>query len=1178
MPRGEARCAICLGPLDASGGCRACGSGTGVGAAPALPPADERTPPAPGDEVGGFVVQKRLDDGGMGHVLLAHDPGLDRKIALKLLHRRLVGDRRAEERFVREGRALAGVEHAHVVKVYAVGAWRGWPYIAMEYVEGTPLSALARGGRTSIAQALRIAEDVAAALAAIHAARIVHHDVKPANVVLRHRDGSACLLDFGLARSLGVTTDASGAAGTPFYMAPEQIAGRRVDQRGDVYSFGVTLFELLTGRVPHEDADGGGFFHSAMRRDAPLVSTRRPDAPHGLDALLARALARAPELRHPDGRALLAEIRELRRRLEGGDDAPAAEVREPTTAELAPPDDPGEEMPLVGRDSEYAAAARALAGVSDGRGCVVLIEGGPGSGKSRLVRDLERRARADGLVVLRCCGAEMAASPFAAVRGALLDHARAAGAAGPDAAADLLSTSSPDDAPLVPALRRLLDPNRPGADVPQDKSTLIQSALALFRVAARERPAALFIDDLHLVDEGSLDVIVALAEESASMRLALVAASRPATLLGRESALASRRPRLRAAAGKSVIELGPLSEAAVASMIHKALRVDESDARRLAPVLHKRASGNALFLVESLRLLEQEGRVADGAKGRTFRQRMSAMEIPPRMMELALRRIGVLPVEERDTLGVLSIDPEGATADFVASCRDASRLAALRVLQQLVGARGLVRHDGDRYVIAHAEIREAVYGELIPELRAAYHDHAATAISASEAAARPARLGRHLRLAGRKAEAVEPLLAAGRALLAGYSPAEGLDVLEESIMCAGAGGCPAAEVERARALEMLGELDRARADLTRLADAPGEAGVAALMNLVAFERNRGRDAAATAALERALARGCSTQQQFVLQMHKAELASRANREDEALSALARAEELAIHADTATTLRLSVGKGTVLHRLDRQGEAEAWMKQALDLAERLGRQEWAANCMHNLSVLNSDLGRRDEALRWAERAVDRAAVIGADRQQAFALSNLADLLISAMRLDDAEAALARLADPVERLDSDEARYNVFARESELALARGQFERAAAAADRAEALAGAHPRNRANIVLLKAQAELGMRRFEDALASARRARKALTEIGAEAEAEDALAHAARALRELRRPGAERDELARMESPLSFAAAVERMVESPDDIERERRRATAAALATDARLEAELIRRTSERGSSS
>jgi len=1165
MPRGEGRCPICLGPFDASGRCPAC-AGVTLDDMIVLAATPERAPPSPGEEVGGFVVKKRLDEGGMGHVLLAHDPGLDRKAALKFLHRRLLGDKRAEDRFIREGRALAGIDHPNVVKVYAVGAWRGWPYLAMEFIEGTPLSTLVRGGRTSIAQAIRVAEDLACALGAIHSARIVHRDVKPANAVLRHRDGSACLLDFGLARSLATTTDASGVAGTPFYMAPEQIAGRRADQRADVYAFGVTMFELLTGRVPHEDQDGGGFFHAAMRRDAPLVSSLRADSPHGLDALIARALSRAAELRQHDGRALLSEIRDVRRRFEGHDEP--AQVAEPTTADLLPPNDPAEDMPLVGRDAEYAAAVRAMAGVAEGAGRVVLVEGAAGSGKSRLMRDLERRARADGLVLLRCFGAEMPTSPFASIRGALLDLARAAGADDADAAVKMLLDRSPDDEPLAPALRRLLDPSRPGADVPQDKSTLIQAALALFRVAAAERPAALVIDDLHLLDEGSLDVIVALAEDVASMALAVVASFRPATLLGRDGAFAPRRPRLRAAAGKSIIELGPLSEAAVASMIHKRLRVTEAEACRLAPMLHKRASGNPLFLVESLRLLEQEGRVTDGAQGRTFRQRMSAMEIPPRMMELALRRIGVLPADERDTLGVLSIDPDGTTADLVAKCLDVSRIAALRMLQSLVGARGLVRHDGDRYIVAHAEIREAVYGELIPELRAAYHDAAANALAASaDAPSRPAQLGRHLRLAGRKKEAVEPLLAAGRELLAGYGPAEALDLLEQAIMCAGPGECLAAEVERARAFEMLGELDRARAELTRLADAPGEAGVAALVQLVAFERNRGRDDAASSALAKALARECSKEQQLALQIQRAELASRADRADEALAANTRAEELAAGADPVTTLKLWLNMGTVCLRLDRSEEAEQWLRRALEAAERLGYQQWAVNCMHNLSLICDDLHRPDESLAWAERAVERATLIGADRQEAFALSNLIALLIDSMRLEDAEAALSRLEVAVDRLDSDEARYMTHARESELALARNQFERAIAAARRGHALATGHPRNQAGFLLLSARGQIGVARFEEALATARRAGVDLAPFGGGPDAEEALAYAARALRAMDQEGAEREALRSLSAPQTFAAAFELLADAHDDDLRRRRRAEATRLARCERLKAEL-----------
>src|SRR5262249_41500160 len=131
MPTGEASCTQCGRRLPPSGACPECGLSQTAAA-------EERELPASGAEGGRYVRGRRIDDGGMGHVLVAHDPGLDRKVALKFLHRRLLGDRRAEERFVREGRALAGIEHPNVVKVHAVGSWDGWPYLAMEFVEGTP--------------------------------------------------------------------------------------------------------------------------------------------------------------------------------------------------------------------------------------------------------------------------------------------------------------------------------------------------------------------------------------------------------------------------------------------------------------------------------------------------------------------------------------------------------------------------------------------------------------------------------------------------------------------------------------------------------------------------------------------------------------------------------------------------------------------------------------------------------------------------------------------------------------------------------------------------------------------------------------------------------------------------------------------------------------------------------
>ena len=366
---------------------------------------------------------------------------------------------------------------------------------------------------------------------------------------------------------------------------------------------------------------------------------------------------------------------------------------------------------------------------------------------------------------------------------------------------------------------------------------------------------------------------------------------------------------------------------------------------------------------------------------------------------------------------------------------------------------------------------------------------------------------------------------------------------------------------------MLGELERAKAELVRLAAADGEPGVAALVQLVAFERNRGHDEAAAAFLARAVTMPCSREQMFAIHVHEAELASRANRADDAFGALARAEALAEGMPRAAVLRLWVNEGAVRIRLDRPAEARTWLLRALELAESLGGQESAANCMLNLSLVCQEDGLSDESLLWAGRAVERSALVGAERPLVFSLLHLVTLHIDALRLDDAEAALARLGACLDRLDSDEARYNRHAREAELSLVRRQFQRSLDSAERGLALAAAHPRNEAALRVLRAQALLGLDRTAEALDEARCARATLAALGADGDAEEALAVAARAQRRLGADGAERRELRALSAPCSFAAALEKALADGDEGERGRWRAAAAHLATHARWKAEL-----------
>src|ERR1700761_7869060 len=201
---------------------------------------------------GRYRLDAQIGAGGMSTVYRAFDTVLERQVAIKLMHREIAADADQLERFRREARAVAQLNHPHVVGVIDAGEDEGRPYIVFEYVEGETLKErIRRGGRLPIPEAVAYAIEIARALGAAHARHIVHRDVKPQNVLV-DEEGSAKVTDFGIARTLeedGLTADGR-VLGTTNYVAPEQALGQDVTGQSDLYSLGVVLYEMLTGEVP----------------------------------------------------------------------------------------------------------------------------------------------------------------------------------------------------------------------------------------------------------------------------------------------------------------------------------------------------------------------------------------------------------------------------------------------------------------------------------------------------------------------------------------------------------------------------------------------------------------------------------------------------------------------------------------------------------------------------------------------------------------------------------------------------------------------------------------------------------------------------------------------------------------------------------------------------------------
>jgi eukaryotic-like serine/threonine-protein kinase len=282
-----------------------------------------------GEKIAGrYEVQELVGHGGMSSVYKAHDSLLERNVALKVLHEQYNADEDFVERFKREARSVAQLQHPNIVTVIDRGEAEGRQYIVFEYIDGENLKELVvRKGRLDVREALEIALEVARGLAFAHQSGIIHRDVKPQNVLL-NGDGKAKVTDFGIARSLDVDgmTQTGTVLGTSNYIAPEQASGNRVDAHSDVYALGAVLYELLAGEVPFP---GESFVAVAMKHvhePPPNVLDVRKDVPLRVAAAVDRALEKEPEQRFPTMAEFAAELEACLGELEGEETGDATMV------------------------------------------------------------------------------------------------------------------------------------------------------------------------------------------------------------------------------------------------------------------------------------------------------------------------------------------------------------------------------------------------------------------------------------------------------------------------------------------------------------------------------------------------------------------------------------------------------------------------------------------------------------------------------------------------------------------------------------------------------------------------------------------------------------------------------------------------------------------------------------
>ncbi len=270
-----------------------------------------------GQRIAHYRIIEKIGSGGMGEVFLAEDTKLDRKVALKFLPAQFSADQEEKKRFIHEAKAAAALNHPNIVTIHEIGEHEGQVFIAMEYVAGQTLKELISSDRTPstlhpmpIPQVLNIATQISSGLAAAHAKGIVHRDLKPANIMVTEQE-VAKIVDFGLAKLRGLTrlTKSGTTLGTVAYMSPEQALGKEVDQRSDIWSLGVILYEMLAGQLPFKGEYDQAMLYAVINEKPEQLIKSRSEVSLDFETIINHALTKAPEERYQSVAELIADLK-----------------------------------------------------------------------------------------------------------------------------------------------------------------------------------------------------------------------------------------------------------------------------------------------------------------------------------------------------------------------------------------------------------------------------------------------------------------------------------------------------------------------------------------------------------------------------------------------------------------------------------------------------------------------------------------------------------------------------------------------------------------------------------------------------------------------------------------------------------------------------------------------------
>ncbi|MEK7467711.1 MAG: AAA family ATPase [Planctomycetota bacterium] len=1000
-----------------------------------------------------YEVLRLLGQGGMGSVYAVKDRQSGAERALKVLGTTQGGLRIAQHRFKREFSTISRVSHPGIVAVYDFGELNGVLFYVMELLTNATIAERIPKppelpDRAKITASLKMMSEVIDALAYVHQHHLIHRDLKPSNLIFG-ADGKPRITDFGLAKDFdnAITLTESGSIlGTLSHMAPEQLQGRKIDHRADLYATGIILYQLVCGRLPFSETNPLALMRQQVTQ-APLApSKHNPAVPRELDDVIMKLLARDPVDRYPNANLLAADVAAV---IKGDKPAASAAGAQSTDQRTTIATAAG----YVGRQEDLQKMQSVLEQAGAGEGGTAVILGEAGIGKTRFVEEFCARALMYGVTFLKGRADRRAGVFYRPFIEMIEAYSARIGQYDADLEVALFSDIGRVLSRLVPRLlerKSIAEAPEPSALEPgENKVRLFDAVTRFFLRIAQQETLVLFFDDFQQVDELSLELFQYLGRNARTARLVLVAACRGEDLAPRGGKAHPVDATLTALKREGVkcetITLKRLSEADTARLA-AALAPGVELSKLFVERLHGRTAGVPYFVEELLRWLREQGALEKG---------QWPEEVPETVEAVLRERLEGIDEKVLGALRGAAVVGEEFEFEVLLRATGEDEGALLEAIDSGVRAKVLKERPGERYAFVHPLLRMMLYSKMLPRRRKLLHSAIAKALEerSGDTGTREAAeaLAYHWTNAGDREKATGYAIEAARKAFGVYANEAARGHAEAAVRGLEDKSDPATMQRMYDTLDLLYDIlmvSGSSVDGTAAANrmvliagqlADPERRAKAHYKLARAEQQAGHYQATIAHLGEALRETQSPALRVIsMGVLAFTLAEKLGKPHEGLAMAEEAVKLSEGiTDNVARFQAMNSLGVARLRGGQLAAAADQMRKNVEFAREKGMKLQECGALNNLSVAFESMNRHDEQLVTLKEALDRARQIGFLAGECLYLVGLASVLSDA-ESPDAEP-LARQARELSKragfLSSYQSACNLLAR---LASKRAEFE--------------------------------------------------------------------------------------------------------------------------------------------